>query len=158
MTGVQTCALPICAAASLLGGTTGAIAYQTSPDNTGFVTLGTTDQILVAGTDAPEYKTLAAGAGIQITSDSTSLTISAPETGTVTSVNASGGTTGMGFSGGPITSSGTLTLNGTLAVTNGGTGATTAADARTNLNAASQSTTITAGTGLTGGEIGRAHV
>jgi hypothetical protein len=45
--------------------------------------------------------------------------------GTVTSVNASGGTTGLTFSGGPITTSGTLTLAGTLAVANGGTGATT---------------------------------
>jgi len=42
--------------------------------------------------------------------------------GTVTSVNASGGTTGMTFSGGPITGSGTLTLSGTLAAANGGTG------------------------------------
>ena len=45
--------------------------------------------------------------------------------GTVTSVAASGGTTGLTFSGSPITSSGTLTLSGTLAVANGGTGATT---------------------------------
>ena len=44
--------------------------------------------------------------------------------GTVTSVNASGGTTGLTFSGGPITTSGTLTLAGTLAVANGGTGVT----------------------------------
>ena len=43
-------------------------------------------------------------------------------TGTVTSVNASGGTTGMTFTGGPITISGTLTLGGTLGATNGGTG------------------------------------
>jgi uncharacterized protein YjiK len=43
-------------------------------------------------------------------------------TGTVTSVQASGGTTGLSFSGGPITSSGTLTLAGTLNVANGGTG------------------------------------
>ncbi|MDE1941102.1 MAG: four helix bundle protein, partial [Patescibacteria group bacterium] len=42
--------------------------------------------------------------------------------GTVTSVNASGGTTGLSFSGGPITTSGTLTLAGTLNVANGGTG------------------------------------
>jgi hypothetical protein len=34
--------------------------------------------------------------------------------GTVTSVNASGGTTGLTFSGGPVTSSGTLTLSGNL--------------------------------------------
>lgn len=45
--------------------------------------------------------------------------------GTVTSVNASGGTTGLTFSGGPITTAGTLTLAGTLAVNSGGTGNTT---------------------------------
>ena len=49
--------------------------------------------------------------------------------GTVTLVNASGGTTGLLFSGGPITNSGTLTLSGTLAIANGGTGQTTAAGA-----------------------------
>jgi len=43
----------------------------------------------------------------------------------VTSVDASGGTTGLTFSGGPITSTGTLTLAGTLAVANGGTGVAT---------------------------------
>jgi hypothetical protein len=42
--------------------------------------------------------------------------------GTVTSVDASGGTTGMTFTGGPITVSGTLTMSGTLAAKNGGTG------------------------------------
>lgn len=42
--------------------------------------------------------------------------------GTVTSVDASGGTTGMTFTGGPITVSGTLTLSGTLGGANGGTG------------------------------------
>jgi hypothetical protein len=45
--------------------------------------------------------------------------------GSVTSVAASGGTTGLTFTGSPITSSGTLTLGGTLAVASGGTGATT---------------------------------
>lgn len=53
--------------------------------------------------------------------------------GGVTSVNGSGGTTGLAFTGGPITGSGTLTLTGTLAIANGGTGATTAAAARTAL-------------------------
>ena len=44
--------------------------------------------------------------------------------GTVTSVDVSGGTTGLTTSGGPITTSGTITLAGTLDVDNGGTGAT----------------------------------
>lgn len=51
-------------------------------------------------------------------------------TGTVTSVDVSGGTTGLTTTGGPITAAGTITLGGTLALTNGGTGATTAAGAR----------------------------
>jgi hypothetical protein len=45
--------------------------------------------------------------------------------GSVTSVDASGGSTGLSFSGGPITTSGVLTLTGTLGVANGGTGSTT---------------------------------
>lgn len=45
--------------------------------------------------------------------------------GTVTSVAISGGTTGLTTSGGPITSTGTITFAGTLAIANGGTGATT---------------------------------
>jgi hypothetical protein len=44
--------------------------------------------------------------------------------GTVTSVDFSGGTTGLTATGGPITSSGTITLAGTLAVANGGTNGT----------------------------------
>jgi len=44
--------------------------------------------------------------------------------GSVTSVDASGGTTGLTFTGGPITSTGTLTLSGTLNLINGGTGLT----------------------------------
>jgi hypothetical protein len=42
--------------------------------------------------------------------------------GTVTSVDAAGGTTGMTFTGGPITGAGTLTMSGTLVAPNGGTG------------------------------------
>jgi hypothetical protein len=65
--------------------------------------------------------------------------------GTVTSVNVSGGTTGLTTSGGPVTTSGTITLAGTLDVDNGGTGATTASGARTNLDVPS-----TTGSGATG--------
>ena len=44
--------------------------------------------------------------------------------GSVTSVNVDGGTTGLTFSGGPVTTSGTITMAGTLAIANGGTNAT----------------------------------
>jgi len=53
--------------------------------------------------------------------------------GGVSSVNVSGGTTGLTTTGGPIVSSGTITIGGTLSVTNGGTGATTNAGALNNL-------------------------
>jgi hypothetical protein len=43
----------------------------------------------------------------------------------VTSIEVSGGTTGLTTSGGPVTGSGTITLAGTLAVASGGTGGTT---------------------------------
>jgi hypothetical protein len=56
-------------------------------------------------------------------------------TGTVTSVAVSGGTTGLTTSGGPITTNGTITLSGKLNIASGGTNATTAADALTNLGA-----------------------
>lgn len=45
-------------------------------------------------------------------------------TGTVTSINASGGSTGLSFTGGPITTTGTLTVTGTLGYANGGTNQT----------------------------------
>ncbi len=78
--------------------------------------------------------------------------VSAGGVGTVTSVDVSGGTTGLTTSGGPITGSGTITLAGTLAVANGGTGATTAGGARTNLGAAASgaNSDITSLSGITG--------
>jgi len=47
-------------------------------------------------------------------------------TGTVTSVDVSGGSTGLTFSGGPVTTAGTITMSGTLGTANGGTGSTSA--------------------------------
>ena len=68
-----------------------------------------------------------AGANFKVTAASIAALSPA---GTVTSVGLSGGTTGITVSGtNPITSSGTLTLAGTLALANGGTGQTTKAAA-----------------------------
>lgn len=72
--------------------------------------------------------TLTAGSGISITNGAGSITIAATGgggSGTVTSVDVAGGTTGLTFSGGPVTTSGTITMAGTLSVANGGTGAST---------------------------------
>jgi len=71
--------------------------------------------------------------------------------GTVTSVSGSGGTTGLTLNGGPITTSGTLTISGTLVVANGGTGGSNALTARANLGAAASGANadITSLTGLT---------
>ncbi len=112
----------------------GAVVYSTGT-KFALADPGIPGQVLTsAGTGEPYWQTLAG-------------------TGTVTSVAASGGTTGLSFSGSPITTSGTLTLGGTLAVASGGTGATTAADARTNLGAAASgaNSDITSLSGITGG-------
>jgi hypothetical protein len=66
--------------------------------------------------------------------------------GTVTSVALSGGTTGLTVSGSPITTSGTITLAGTLAVANGGTGETTLTGVVIG-NGTSAFTTVTAPSG-----------
>ena len=115
-----------------------------APDQVVSLTAGTA--ISVTGTypsftvtnTAPDQVVSLTGAGTTtVTGTYPSFTITSNDStsGTVTSVNASGGTTGMSFTGGPITSAGTLTLNGTLAVSNGGTGATDAVAALTNLGA-----------------------
>jgi hypothetical protein len=69
---------------------------------------------------------LTAGSGVTITPGAGSIQIAftGPGAGSVTSVAVSGGTTGLTTSGGPITSSGSITLAGTLAAANGGTGLT----------------------------------
>ena len=79
--------------------------------------------------------TLTAGTGVTITNGSGAITIafSGPGAGSVTSVDVSGGTTGLTTSGGPITASGTITLAGTLAVANGGTGVTTSTGSGNNV-------------------------
>lgn len=86
-------------------GTTGTL--PVSRGGTNLTSIGSANQVLAvnSGGTALEYRTLAG-------------------TGTVTSIDVSGGTTGLTTSGGPVTASGTITLSGTLAVANGGTGIT----------------------------------
>jgi hypothetical protein len=74
------------------------------------------------------------GASVTATNSGDDVTVNVSSgTGTVTSVALSGGTTGLTVTGSPITTTGTITLAGTVAVANGGTGDTTASGARTNL-------------------------
>jgi hypothetical protein len=97
----------------------------------------TSGSIAVVNTAPDQIVALTGGGLTTVTGTYPNFTISSSGgTGTVSSVAASGGTTGLTFSGSPITSSGTLTLGGTLAVANGGTGATTAGAALTSLGAA----------------------
>lgn len=85
------------------------------------------------------YKDGNQGAGKVLTSDAIGMaTWTTPSSGSVSSVDISGGTTGLTFSGGPITTAGTFTTSGTLAIANGGTGQTTANAA---FNALSPNTT-----------------
>ena len=73
--------------------------------------------------------------------------------GSVISVGISGGSTGLTVTGSPITTSGTITLGGTLALASGGTGATDAAGARSAFSVPSSTGTGASGTwaiGITG--------
>jgi len=66
------------------------------------------------------------GATVTATNSGDDVTVNVSAgTGTVTSVAVSGGSTGLTTSGGPITTTGTITLGGTLAVASGGTGTAT---------------------------------
>ena len=96
--------------------------------------------------------TLTAGSGVTITNGSGAITVafSGPGAGSVTSVDVSGGTTGLTTSGGPITGSGTITLAGTLAPANGGTGvANNAAMTVTGSGNFAYTRTLTAATNVT---------
>jgi hypothetical protein len=103
--------------------------------------------ITVTNTAPDQVVSITAGSNVVVTGTYPSFTVAVPGGGggggggNVSSVDASGGTTGLTFSGGPITSSGVLTLAGTLDLDNGGTGATTAAGARTNLGLATVAAT-----------------
>ena len=97
---------------------------DSNPDTTPF-TISASGRVGVGVTpDASAAVAIDAG-GIKFNDGTVQTTAATGGGGTVTSVNVSGGTTGITTSGGPVTNSGTITLGGTLAIANGGTGATT---------------------------------
>lgn len=97
---------------------------QTIASKATSATTGTNAQLL-ANNGSGGFSNVTIGSGLSYSGG----TLSTTGGGTVTSVNVSGGTTGLTTSGGPITTSGTITLAGTLAIANGGTGQTTASAA-----------------------------
>jgi hypothetical protein len=112
---------------TLTAGTWNANAIGVAYGGTGLTSTPTNGQLPIGNGTGYTLATLTAGTNVAITNSAGGITISATPAagGTVTSVDVSGGTTGLTTSGGPITVSGTITLAGTLVVANGGTGATT---------------------------------
>jgi len=120
---------------------------------TGYSTGWQDGQLLIGSTSANDLfrGTLNAGSNVSITNGSGAITISA--VGSVNSVNVSGGTSGLTFSGGPITSSGTMTMAGFLNATNGGIGFPSYADGELligdSVDGEFKKATLTAGTNIT---------
>jgi hypothetical protein len=78
---------------NLAGGATGSLPYQSAPSTTTFLAAGSNGQVLTLASGVPSWAT--------------------PTTGTVTSVGGTGTVSGISLSG-TVTSSGNLTLGGTL--------------------------------------------
>ena len=120
-------------AISMPAATTSVSGYLTSTDWTTFNNKGSgtvtsvtgTAPVVSSGGATPAISMAAATASVNGYLTSTDwTTFNNKGSGTVTSVSGSGGTTGLTLTGGAITTTGTLTLGGTLAVANGGTGIT----------------------------------
>ena len=109
-------------ATNLVGGAAGSVPYQSATNTTTFLAVGSNGQVLTLASGVPSWAT--------------------PTTGTVTSVTGSGTVSGISLSG-TVTSSGSLTLGGTLDLSSppaiGGTTANTI-----------RGTTITATTSFVG--------
>lgn len=88
--------------------TTGDILYASAANTLSKLAIGSTGNVLTVASGIPSW---APGGG----------------SGTVTSVDVSGGSTGLTTSGGPITGSGVITFAGTLALGSGGTNASLSA-------------------------------
>lgn len=118
---------------------------QVSSGGTGLASTPANGELLIGNGTGFSKAVLTAGANVTITNTAGGITIAAAGgggggTGTVTSVNGSSSVSGLSLSGGPITTTGTLTLSGTVGVSSGGTGATSSGDARANLGLGSIAT------------------
>lgn len=111
---------------TLTAGTWNANAIGVGYGGTGLTATPTNGQLPIGNGTGYSLATLTAGTNVTITNTAGGIQIDATPSfgGTVTSVDVSGGTTGLTTSGGPVTTNGTITLAGTLNVANGGSGAT----------------------------------
>lgn len=117
--------------------------------------LATYDAMLATATQASDTASDGMVASLESSIDNlqNAFSVTPPDLGgTVTSVAASGGATGLTFTGSPITTSGTLTLGGTLGVGYGGTGQTSYTDGQLLIGNSTGNTltkaTLTAGSGI----------
>lgn len=134
-----------------VSGTTVSLSTPVSVANGGTGTTSYTNGQLLIGNSSGGLTaaTLTAGSNITITNGNGAITIGASgSAGGVTTF--SGGSTGLTPS---TATAGAVTLAGTLAVANGGTGSTTASGARTNLGLGTIATQAANNVSITGGSI-----
>lgn len=139
----------------LLIGTGSGFELSTLTAGTAVSVTNATGSITIANTAPDQTVTLTQAGGVTITGTYPSFTISSTSSGgTVTSIDASSTVSGFAFTGGPVSTSGILTLGGTLAISNGGTGASTQSGARTALGLGTMATQDANNVSITGGSIG----
>jgi len=119
--------------------TTGDIIYASASNTLSKLAAGTAGYVLTMSGGVPTWAAAPGGSG---------------GTGTVTSITVTGGTTGLTFTPTtPITTSGTFSMQGTLAVTNGGTGGYDQASARAGIGLGTIAIQSSSAVNITGGSI-----